>query len=164
MNTHRILKSTLLTLLALGISACGFQLRKDLALPPALQTLRLDVADPFSPLERDLAAALARSGATITERPGAPRISIPVNSLSTQVQSIGDAARVTEYVVRHRVELRVFAADGVELLPLTVIELDRDFAYDETQALGAAAEEDLLRKELQREMVREILRRIALIQ
>ena len=43
------------------------------------------------------------------------------------------------------------------------MELDRDFTYDETQALGAAAEEELLRKELQREMVREILRRIALI-
>lgn len=163
MKTNRILKSTLLTILLLATSACGFQLRKDLALPPALQTLRLDVADPSSPLERDLSAALSRAGATITKRPEAPRISIPVNSLSTQVQSIGDAARVTEYVVRYRVEMQVFAADGSELLPLTVIELDRDFAYDETQALGAAAEEDLLRKELQREIVREILRRFALI-
>ncbi len=160
---NRILRSTLLVSLALGLAACGFQLRRELALPPALETLRLDVADPFSPLERDLAAALERSGATITRRPEAPRISIPVNTLATLVQSIGDAARVTEYVVRYRVELQVFAADGSELLPRSVIELDRDFAYDETQALGAAAEEDLLRKELQREMVREILRRIALI-
>lgn len=163
MRMTRVLQSALLVTLALALAACGFALRKDLALPPALQTLRLDVADQFSPLERDLAAALARSGATITERPEAPRVAIPVNLLSTQVQSIGDAARVTEYVVRYRVELQVFAADGSELLPRTVIELDRDFAYDETQALGAAAEEDLLRKELQREMVREILRRIALI-
>lgn len=152
-----------LLVVGLALTGCGFQMRQDLALPPALQTLRLDVADPFSPLERDLAAALERSGATITRRPEAPRVSIPVNALSTQVQSIGDAARVTEYVVRYRVEVQVFAADGSELLPRTIVELDRDFTYDETQALGAAAEEELLRKELQREMVREILRRIALI-
>jgi len=157
------LRLALISTLVLTTSACGFRLRGDLALPPALQTLRLEVADPFSPLERDLAAALERSGATITRRPEAPRVSIPVNALSTQVQSIGDAARVTEYVVRYRVEVQVFAADGSELLPRTVVELERDFTYDETQALGAAAEEELLRKELQREMVREILRRIALI-
>ena len=163
MRMTRVLQSLLLATLTLALTACGFALREELALPPALQKLRLDVADPFSPLERDLAAALARSGATITKRPEAPRVSVPVNALSTQVQSIGDAARVTEYVVRYRVEVQVFAADGSELLPRTVIELDRDFAYDETQALGAAAEEDLLRKELQREMVREIMRRIALI-
>ncbi len=148
---------------ALVLTGCGFQLRGDHDLPPGLRTLRLDVADPFSPLERDLAAALERSGATITRRAGTPRVLIPVNALATQVQSIGDAARVTEYVVRYRVEVQVLAADGSELLPRTVLELDRDFAYDETQALGAAAEEELLRKELQREMVREILRRIALI-
>lgn len=163
MNMARLLKSVVLLVLAMSLVACGFELRRELTLPPALTTLRLDVADPFSPLERDLAAALERSGASITERAEAPRVSIPVNVLSTQVQSIGDAARVTEYVVRYRVEMLVLAQDGTELLPLTVIELDRDFTYDETQALGAAAEEELLRKELQREMVREILRRISLI-
>ncbi len=160
MRAFRVLAALVVIL---PLAGCGFSLREDVQLPPALRTLKLDVADPFSPLERDLSAALMRSGAVITARPEAPRISIPVNALSTQVQSIGETARVTEYVVRYRVELQVFAGDGSELLPRTVIELDRDFTFDETQALGAAAEEELLRKELQREMVRAILQRIALI-
>jgi len=159
----RLLQTLVLVVVAATMGACGFRLRADVALPPAMQTLRLEVADSFSPLQRNLAAALTRSGATITERRDTPWISIPVNVLSTQVQSIGEAARVTEYVVRYRVELQVFAADGSELLPRTVIELDRDFTFDETQALGAAAEEELLRKELQREIIREILQRLALI-
>lgn len=164
-SIHERIPMRLMWLLALliPVASCGFQLRSEVVLPPALKTLRLEVADRFSPLERDLAAALERAGAEITVRPESARLAIPVNQLGTQVQSIGDAARVTEYVVRYRVEMEVFAQDGTVLLPRTVIELDRDFTYDETQALGAAAEETLLREELQREMVREILRRIGLI-
>lgn len=163
MHRSSLIRMAWLLALLVPLASCGFQLRREVVLPPAIKTLRLEVADRFSPLERDLAAALRRAGAEITVRPGAARLAIPINQLGTQVQSIGDAARVTEYVVRYRVEMEIFAADGTVLLPRTVIELDRDFTYDETQALGAAAEETLLREELQREMVREILRRIGLI-
>ena len=46
---------------------------------------------------------------------------------------------------------------------MQTIELTRDFTFDATQALGIAAEQDLLTDELQREMVQAMLRRIEAI-
>jgi LPS-assembly lipoprotein len=87
-------------------------------------------------------------------------VRIPVDAMVTEPLSVSDAARVQEFLVRYRVELEVVDASNAVLLPLAPIELTRDFSYDETQALGAAAEEELLRKELRREMVQQVLRRI----
>ena len=149
-------------LVALLLSACGFQLREQIVLPGALQRLSLEFADPLTPLRRDLAAALERAGAQIVApgTAGAGVLRVPVDVTVTEPLTVSDAARVQEYIVRHRVELEVLDAAGKVLLPRATIELTRDYSFDETQALGAAAEDELLRKELQREMVQQILRRI----
>ena len=144
------------------LSACGFHLREQIVLPAALQRLSLEFADPLTPLRRDLAAALERAGAEIVApgTAGAGVLRVPVDSTLTEPLTVSDAARVQEYIVRHRVEVEIVDAAGKVLLPRATIELTRDYSFDETQALGAAAEDELLRKELQREMVQQILRRI----
>lgn len=152
---------SLAVLLAALLAGCGFELRDEVELPSALARVRIDTPDPFGPLERDLAAALERAGAQIVDdAAGVAVVRIPLDALATEPLSVSEAARVQEYLVRYRVELEVLdAANGV-LIPLAPIELTRDYSYDETQALGAAAEEELLRKELRREMVQQLLRRI----
>ena len=148
--------------IALALAACGFRPREDIALPPGLQVVSLDIADVFSPLARDLESALERAGATVKPKgaDGAGVVRIPVNELKTEVLTVGGTARVQEYAVRYRVELELAGADGTVILPRTPIELEREYSFDETQALGAAQEEALIRKELQREMVQQVLRRI----
>ena len=54
-------------------------------------------------------------------------------------------------------------AGGTALLPKQTIELSRDFTFDASQALGVAAEVDLLTQELQRDMTQTILRRLEAI-
>ena len=148
-------------LLASVIAGCGFELRDEVALPPSLMTLRIDSPDPNSALERELEAALERAGATVVEdATGVAVVRIPADAMVTEPLSVSDAARVQEFLVRHRIELEIVDARNRVLLPLAPIELTRDFSYDETQALGAAAEEEILRKELRREMVQQVLRRI----
>lgn len=149
-------------LLPLALSACGFALRGEARLAPELSRATFEVVDPYSPLARDVEAALRRAGfqklAAGTE--GAARIRIPVDEARTEVLTVGETARVTEYVVRYRVEVEAAAADGRVLLPRTTLLLEREFSFDETQALGAQAEQDLIRRELQREMVQQVLRRL----
>lgn len=144
------------------LASCGFQLRDEVALPPSLQRVSLEISDPFSPLARDLEAALERAGATVvaTGTDGAGVVRIPVNELKTEVLTVGGTARVQEYAVRYKVELEVAGANGATIVPRGPIELEREYSFDETQALGAATEEALIRKELQREMVQQVLRRI----
>jgi LPS-assembly lipoprotein len=65
--------------------------------------------------------------------------------------------------LRYQVELDVVSASGTPLLPRQSIELTRIFTFDATQALGIAAEQDVLTEELQREMVQAIMRRLEVI-
>ena len=53
-------RNLLVMCLTVLLSACGFQLRQDIVLPPGLATLRVDVADPYGPLQRNLAQVLGR--------------------------------------------------------------------------------------------------------
>jgi LPS-assembly lipoprotein len=160
----RIAAQWLVLVLLAGITtACGFALRGEAVLPAALRMASLDVADPYSPLSRDLSAALRRGGVDLRAAgtAGAGRIAVPVNAFVVEPLTVGAEARVQEYVVRYRVELEAAAADGSVLLARTPIVLERDYSFDETQALGAQAQQDLIVKELQREMVQQILRRLA---
>ena len=151
-----------LTALLVMLCACGFQLRKEAVLPPGMGTVVVQGADPFSPLGRDLTAALERAGSKVVEKPGndIAVLNVTANRLSTDVLSVGGNARANEYSMRYHVEFNVVDSAGKAILDTQVIELSREYTFDATQATAVAAEEDLLRKELQREMVQSIMRRL----
>ena len=145
-----------------SLGACGFHLRGEAQLPAAAMTIAVQAADPLSPLKRDLEAALRRSGATVKEAgaAGVATLKLPLMKLSTEPVSVSSQVRVKEYRVRYEVEVELTAPDGGVLLARTKIELAREYSYDETQALGAQAEEELIKKEMGRDMVQQVLRRL----
>jgi len=151
-----------IVVLATLLAGCGFHLRKEAELPPGMQRVHIEIADPASPLAKDLGKALPRSGAQVvdTVEPGVAVMKIGANAFSTDVLSVGGTARANEYSLRYHVEFEVQDAAGTAILPKQTIELSRDFTFDATQALGVSAETDLLTKELQRDMVQTILRRL----
>ena len=155
-----MLRTLLLSLVLLALGACGFQLRQDVALPAEYARLRLEAVDPFSPLGRDLARALARAGATLVEDADAAVLRVPVDRLAAAPLTVGESGRVQEYALRYLVEVELLAADGSVVMPRQAIELSRDYTFDTAQALGSPGEEEVVREELQREMVLAILRRI----
>lgn len=154
----------LAVLLAL-LAGCGFQLRGDVRLPPEMTSLRLDMADVGPPIRRDLAAALERGGVTLmpADSVDVAVMRVPVNLAYTEALTISEQARVREYAVRHRVVFEMRRADGSVLLPEQDILLERDFVFDERDALGVAGQEEALRRDLEREMIRAILRRIEMV-
>ena len=158
----KALRLPLLVLLAVLVSSCGFHLRGEAQLSPAMQVLSIEGADALSPLGRDLRKALVRSGARVVEAGtgGAAVLRIGSNQFRTDVLSVGGNARANEYTIRYHVEFDVVGAGATSLLAKQTIELSRDFTFDATQALGIAAEQDLLTGELQRDMVQAILRRL----
>jgi|SRR5689334_5148439 len=144
------------------MASCGFHLRKEADLPASMKRVHIQIADPSSPLAKDLAKALPRSGTEIVDNvePGVAVMNISANAFSTDVLTVGGNARATEYALRYHVELEVEDAAGTALLPKQTIELSREFTFDASQALGVAAEVDLLTQELQRDMTQTILRRL----
>ena len=158
------MRAVLLALI-LSLAACGFHLREQAQLPATLQHLRIEVADPFSPIGPELGRALQRAGATLHEDAADPVAILRIHgdTLSTLPLSVSGTARVQEYQVVHRVDFEVLAADGTVLVARNTIERRRDYRFDETQALGAAAEDELARKELRRDTLAALLRRVEAI-
>lgn len=79
------------------------------------------------------------------------------------VLSMSPAGQVLEFQLRLRVKFRLRTADGKELVPATEIMQQRDFSYAESAALGKEAEEGLLYRDMQSDVVQQVMRRLAAV-
>ena len=144
------------------LSACGFHLRGEAQLPPGMERVYVESADPFGPLKRNIEHALERSGAKIESKSGdgVAEIRLTAVSLAPIVRSVSASARVNEFTMLYHVELQINDAAGKVVLPKQVIEQSRVFTFDQTQAIGTGAEQDEIKKEMERDMVQVVLRKI----
>jgi LPS-assembly lipoprotein len=143
------------------LGGCGFKLREEIALPPGLATLRVDVADTYSPLQRNLEQAMRRAGAQIaTKAQGVAVLRVFSNRMDRLPLSVGDTGRVQEYLMKYEVEFELVDAAGTAVLPRQSVVLERDYNFDTFQAIGTPGEEELVKAELERDMVQAIARRI----
>jgi LPS-assembly lipoprotein len=83
------------------------------------------------------------------------------NPLVVELKRNVAAGRVSEYQLRYRVGFRVTDAKGAQVyLPTSEVLLTRDMAYSDAQVLAKEAEEALLYRDMQRDMVQQIMRRL----
>ena len=158
----RAARAALLAGFGAALAGCGFHLRQEAQLPAALAHVHVAIVDPYGPLARDLPQALKRSGATVEENAtsGAAELRMTAASFNVDTLSVGATARVREYTIRYHVEFEAVDAGNQTVIPKQTIELSRDYSFDETQALGIAAQEEEFKKDLERDMVAAILRRL----
>lgn len=159
----RIPNVALLTLLTLVLSGCGFHLRNALTLPEDLGPVRVVSADPYSPLGTSLAQALTRIGATPASADAVEDVAtleVISERWGSRPISIDQFGRAQEFSLRYAVVFGLRKGDGSDVLPRQVIELSRDYISSPTNPTGAESEQELLSRELRREMVAQILRRI----
>ena len=143
------------------LSGCGFQLQTRPELPPEMQRTRLEVQDPYGRFARRLETYLEQSGANVvTTADGAAILEVPMNEVRKEIQSIGDNARVREFLIRHTVQFRLMASDGTELIPLQTFEQSRIYSFNEQDILAAEREDEFLRDELADSLARMVVRRL----
>ena len=157
-----MIRKTLLVLLVLALSGCGFHLRNALVLPPDLGPLRVESRDPYSPLALSLQQALARSGAELAAE--GVRDVATLDLLSERwgnlPLSVDARGRAQEFTLRYAVVFEMRGADGAVLVPRQAIELSRDYISVPTRSIGTESEREILARELRREMSAAVLRRI----
>lgn len=73
-------------------------------------------------------------------------------------------ARVSEQELSEEVEFLIADRDGNVLLPRSTVMVERVFEYDETNVLATRDEEQLIRAEMRRDLVSQILNRFRQIQ
>lgn len=143
------------------LAGCGFHLQARPELPAEMQRTVLEVQDPYSQFARRLQTHIEqRGGNVVTSREGAAVLEVPLNEVRKEIQSIGDNARVREFLVRHTVQFRLLASDGTELIPLQTYEQSRIYSFNEQDILAAEREDEFLRNDLADSLARMVVRRL----
>ena len=143
------------------VSACGFQLQTRVELPPEMQRTRLEVQSPDSQFARRLEVHLEQSGVQVVTALGdAAILEVPLNRTRKEIQSIGDNARVREYLIRHTVQFRLLDSEGNEMIPLQTFEQSRVYEFNEQDILAAEREREFLSDDLSDSLARLVVRRL----
>ncbi len=77
------------------------------------------------------------------------------------VLSLNSAGRVREYALTQSLRFRVIDSKGRELMMPADINLRRSISFNESQVLAKEAEEVMLYRDMQSDLVQQILRRLA---
>jgi LPS-assembly lipoprotein len=146
--------------LLLVLAACGFQLRGSAAVP--FQTLYIPNAKSGIALElkRNIEAG---TNAKVIDDPRAADAILELSGEQREkiILSLNSAGRVREFRLRYRVSYRVHDGKGGEYVPTSVVQLARDVTYNDAEILAKEAEEQLLFRDMQSDMVQQVLRRLA---
>ncbi len=157
----------LLPFLALApLVGCGFRLRG----VPEFAFDSLYIAAPAgSPLARELQRTLQGSGSplkVLRDAPSMPTAQVILDLLQEQQERVvvgqNASGQVRELQLRLRIKFRLRTPAGVEWIPETELLQQRDISYNETIALAKEAEEALLFRNMQTDLVQQLMRRLAL--
>ncbi len=154
----KLLTGFILTLL---LAACGFQLRSVANLP--FESLYLDGGgDPT--LAAEISQAI-RSGTQtrLTDKADDAQVVLHVQGVAREkrILSLSGAGRVREYELIYRVGFRLLDKEGRDLIATQPIELRRSLLYDDAQVLAKEQEEALLNRDMQNDMLGQLMRRLA---
>lgn len=145
---------------ALALAACGFQLRGTASLP--FETLYVPGATGGIALDLKRSIQSGTATRVVDAAAGAQaQLQFTEETRSKEILSLSSAGRVREFRLVYRVGFRVTDGKGADFLPLSTVVLTRDVTYDDTVVLAKETEEQLLFREMQADMVQQILRRIA---
>jgi LPS-assembly lipoprotein len=152
---------------ALLLSACGFHLRGAVALPEAMARTELRGVDPYGELATEIGAVLADAGAqVVASGEGASAIlHISGERFARRVASVDSSGKASQYELRYVLSGVLREPDGGPLAPARDATVVRLLNADSDNALGTSTEEEMLRREMQRDAVRQLIRqlRIALV-
>lgn len=154
------MRRALACVLVLLAAGCGFQLRgtanvpfETVYVPGATGGIALD-------LKRNIQAG---TDAKVVEDPKKADAIVQFTQESRQkvILSLTGTGRVREFQLQYRVGFRVHDGRGGVYVPQSTIELTRDISFNDAEVLAKESEEALLYRDMQSDMVQQIMRRLA---
>ena len=150
----------LFTLLLL-LAGCGFQLRGAYPLPfDSIYIALPETAELRSVLKR---AINAGSSARVVDSPMEAKATLQItgDTQSKNILSLSAAGRAREFQLVRSFNFRIVDPAGRDWLPPGQIVLRRDITFNDDQVLSKDAEEGLLWRDIQNDLVQQLLRRLA---
>jgi LPS-assembly lipoprotein len=159
---RRVLRWALASSSGLALGACGFELRRSPKL--AFGSIALAGFAPRSALAEELRRQLSQQ---VQILPGPDKADVVLQALDDlrekSVVASTAAAQVREFTLRVRFNFRAATAGGRELIPRVELMLSRDLSYSEVLALAKEQEEAELYREMQSDIVAQVMRRLAVV-
>lgn len=162
------LQTALMGGVLLGLQGCGFHWRGAMTMP--FVSLRSNFSER-SAIGRELKSQLQASGVQwmpppLPQQPIFP-VDVELTVLSEQreraVVGMTATGQVREVQLRVRFKFLLRTGKGRDLIDSTELLQERDMSYEESLALAKQQEEELLYRDMQSEIVRQLLRRLAAV-
>ena len=141
-------------------AGCGFQLRgsqevpfRTLYIPGATGGVALD-------LKRNIEAG---TDAKVVDSPKEADAILELSNERREkiILSLSGTGRVREFRLRYSVNFRVHDGKGNEFVPTSTVQLSRDVTFNDADILAKESEEALLFRDMQADMVQQLLRRLS---
>ena len=159
-----VLRAAAAVAVAAALPGCGFQLRgSNGSYTMPFRSIYIGFPDNSAlgtELKRNLRAGGEVSIATSAAAAEAQLVVLTENR-GKQILSLNSLGRVREYLLTYTLSFTVRDPKGVELMAPAEISLRRNMAFDETQVLAKESEEALLYRDMQADLVQQIMRRLA---
>ncbi len=149
---------------ALALTACGFKLRasQDFAFSSIAVT-----PQPGGPLTVELRRSFGSAVHVLGPEEALSQAQVVIEILQEQrekvVVGVNSSGQVREFQLRIRLKFRVRNAQGQELVAPVEIVQQRDISFNESAVLAKEAEEVLLYRDMQSDIVQQLLRRLAAV-
>ncbi|WP_372972297.1 LPS assembly lipoprotein LptE [Marinobacter sp.] len=148
-----------LGLLAILVSACGFQLRGTSPVQPALEPLWVGCQSGVpADLCQSLKSQFTIGDVTLAEsREQAAHLLLLGNFSQTQrTSAISARAEAAEYELRQSVSIVLQTREGIPLLPDTQVSASQSYRFDSTSVLAKRREREEIEQQLYDNLVRQI--------
>jgi LPS-assembly lipoprotein len=155
-------RSLLLAAVPFALAACGFKLRQ--APTFVFKTIAIAIADT-STLGNELKRSIASSGAVTVVTPDRAEVILEATQDQREkvVVGLNASGQVREFQLRIRFKFRLRTPGGKELIPETELLQQRDISFNESAVLSKEAEENLLYRDMQTDIVQQLMRRLAAV-
>ena len=151
--------------LAAVVAGCGFQLRGTLSSNLPYKTLFIalpETADVRVWMQRYIKATGTTTVVDSARDAEATFQQLQDSRIKT-ILSVNAQGRVREYRLQLDYKFRLIDAKGRELVGPNEINLSRDITYDDSTVLAKDLEESLLWRDMNNDLVNQIMRRLSLI-
>jgi len=165
--SFRLVRHARLALLALGLVAlagCGFHLSGPQTLP--FSTVHVG-ASQYSSLGIALRRQIALTGSTTVVEDAThaeTKLQILANTRSREILSLTATGKVREYELVQTLRFRLVDRADNELIPPATLSARREYTFSDELILGKEQEEALLYNDMESDLVRQLMRRLAVWQ
>jgi LPS-assembly lipoprotein len=147
----------------LPMVGCGFHLRGYSLLAPAMHVVYVRTASPYSGLYSDLRQNFCALGVRVTNN--ACQAPVTLHILTEKIQqdriTISATSLLSQYLLAYEVDYQLEDSHGCLLVARRKIRVTRNYTVNANQILGASNELPLLRQDMRREVVYQLINQLS---